>query len=180
MSSDTAYNAMLERLLDPGADPMAMPSTADLVEQMAGDDPQIALMAKLLARREAALTQAAREAEVIEQLPAPVAPPVVEVRSELISLLDQAYAELAVLRRRNDALAAALGTCYLCWGEDPGCPTCAGRGTPGWNNVDPHAYRRLVAPAVRTIQQPTEPQARKPARRTGRGPAAVKAERSKE
>jgi hypothetical protein len=180
MSSDTAYDAMLERLLDPGAEPAAMPSTAELVEQLAGSDPQLAMVAKLLARREAALTQAAQEAEVIDVVPAPARPPVpppaVDLRSELLPLLDQAYAELGVLRHRNDALAAALGACYLCWGEDPGCPTCDGRGTPGWVSLDPHAYRRLIAPAVRTLPRPAEPQTRKPARRTGRGPATGKAQ----
>jgi hypothetical protein len=180
MTSDP-YHALLERLVDPGDQPIAMPSTAELVEQLAGGDPQLALMAKLLARREAALAREVEEAEVIEvPPPAPVPPPAVELRSDLISLLDQAYAELGVLRHRNDALAAALGACYLCWGEDPGCPTCAGRGSPGWASLDPHAYRRLVAPAVRALQRSIEPQTRKPARRTGRGPAAVKAERSKE
>ena len=56
--------------------------------------------------------------------------------------------ELDQLRERNDALARALGACYLCWGGDPECAVCRGRGSPG--HVLPHAvlFRQLVVPAL--------------------------------
>ncbi|MCP2341529.1 hypothetical protein [Actinomadura rupiterrae] len=66
---------------------------------------------------------------------------------EANDLLVSFRAELDDLRRRNDALAAAAGSCYLCWGEDPGCPVCAGRGRPGWHPPERWAYRRYLAPA---------------------------------
>jgi len=55
--------------------------------------------------------------------------------------------ELRVLRRRNAQLAAALGACPHCWGEDPECTTCAGEGRPG--SAPPHRghFRHYVAAA---------------------------------
>jgi hypothetical protein len=44
-------------------------------------------------------------------------------------------------------LAAALGAC-VCWGRDPGCPVCAGRGGAGWTDPDLELYAEYVAPAV--------------------------------
>lgn len=44
-------------------------------------------------------------------------------------------------------LAAALGACD-CWGHDAGCPSCSGRGSPGWVAPDPQLYQEFVAPAA--------------------------------
>lgn len=68
---------------------------------------------------------------------------------ELKALVTSLYAELETLRGRNDAVAAALGACYLCFGEDPACPECGGRGHPGSLTPEPAAFRRYVVPAVR-------------------------------
>jgi hypothetical protein len=57
---------------------------------------------------------------------------------------------------RDLLLAAALGACD-CWGEDPGCPTCGGRGTPGWMPPDPELYADYVEPAVRRTTQDEPP-----------------------
>lgn len=48
-------------------------------------------------------------------------------------------------------LAGALGAC-ACWGRDPGCPSCAGDGGPGWERPDPALYAEFVAPAVRRMR----------------------------
>lgn len=62
-------------------------------------------------------------------------------------------AELRLLRRRNAHLAAALGACPQCWGEDPDCAVCAGEGQPG--SAPPHRqhFRHYVA-AVRGSATP--------------------------
>jgi hypothetical protein len=57
--------------------------------------------------------------------------------------------ELAELRERNDALAAALGACALCWGADPACDVCAGRGGSGRRPPQPAMFDYFVAPALR-------------------------------
>lgn len=58
-----------------------------------------------------------------------------------------------VLSDRNVLFAAAVGACE-CWGEDPACPDCAGRGSPGWSTPDARLYAEYVEPAV---QKSTEP-----------------------
>jgi hypothetical protein len=59
--------------------------------------------------------------------------------------------ELDELRDRNDTLAAALGACAQCWGEDPGCELCAGGGGPGGYPPDPQLFDRLVRPGLRRL-----------------------------
>ncbi|WP_156165665.1 hypothetical protein [Demequina rhizosphaerae] len=64
----------------------------------------------------------------------------------------QLAAELDVLRRRNDRLAASLGACPRCWGADLTCEECDGWGRPGSEVPDPGLYAAWVAPAVRRIR----------------------------
>lgn len=54
-----------------------------------------------------------------------------------------------ILRDRMVALAAALGACPRCMGENPSCPACGGDGIPGARRPDPEAFDRYVMPAVR-------------------------------
>jgi hypothetical protein len=64
--------------------------------------------------------------------------------TELQALRD----EVTDLREVNDAAAAALGACRVCWGGDEFCPVCAGQGHPGANLPDLRLYNELVRPAV--------------------------------
>jgi hypothetical protein len=65
--------------------------------------------------------------------------------------LEETSMELEELRSRNDVLAAALGACYLCWGEDPDCERCAGAGQPGSGVPDHRLFTELVAPALARV-----------------------------
>ena len=58
------------------------------------------------------------------------------------------------LRRRLTLLAAALGACDQCWGEDASCPACDGTGRPG--SSPPHAelFDRYVRPAALSLHLP--------------------------
>ena len=79
---------------------------------------------------------------------------------ELKETVERVYAELEALRARNDLLAAAVGACFLCFGADPSCPECAGRGHPGSRAPEPSAYREFVLPVVRrTRARGLEPRA---------------------
>jgi len=69
--------------------------------------------------------------------------------SRLRSRFDAMQDELDELRERQDRLAAALGACAECWGEDLECDVCGGTGTPGAFVPDPRLYRALVSPACR-------------------------------
>jgi hypothetical protein len=57
----------------------------------------------------------------------------------------------------NDALdeledlAKALGACIECWGEDKRCPTCRGRGVPGYQEPDRALFNQLVLPALQKV-----------------------------
>jgi len=80
-----------------------------------------------------------------------------ELIAELSGRLDAAEARLTKMTRiarqlheamrsasqRLSQLAAALGACGLCWGEDPGCLGCRGRGRPGMIRCDPDMRAEL-------------------------------------
>jgi hypothetical protein len=68
--------------------------------------------------------------------------------------MHQMYLEIEQLRARNDKLAAALGACHLCFGDDLSCPECTGRGRPGGAMPDRVLFAALVTPAVRRLSEP--------------------------
>jgi hypothetical protein len=49
----------------------------------------------------------------------------------------------------NDLLAAALGACRLCWGDDPECHECGGNGIPGGAVPRQPLFAKYVLPALR-------------------------------
>jgi hypothetical protein len=73
----------------------------------------------------------------------------------LRNTVDTLYAELEDLRARNDALAAAVGACHLCWGEDATCPECGGQGQPGHYAIDHRLFHQLIVPAVHRYKRET-------------------------
>lgn len=66
--------------------------------------------------------------------------------------IEELEAEVDELRHRNDALAAALGACHVCWGEHDGCATCSGRGQPGWFRPDVATSRQIIGPAIERLR----------------------------
>src|SRR5271156_3635946 len=65
---------------------------------------------------------------------------------------DLMCAEMKLLRERNDLLAAALGACCLCWGQDLSCRSCRGRGGPGFCIPDEELFEEYVVPAIHTFR----------------------------
>jgi hypothetical protein len=124
----------------------ALPDLESMMGEFVRDNPQLAWLPQLMAaqRRSAA-------AEVPSAQPSEL--------DELQQALAQADARAAKLQRINrrlaadlDAaqgllsdLAAAFGACGLCWGEDPGCPSCRGRGKPGRFAADAELAQRFGA-----------------------------------
>jgi hypothetical protein len=136
-------------------DPMAL-----LQAQLAGQaatDPKTALLLQFLQQRRSAAqaappVEAAAEAEDFRR----------EERArrertngarEIRETMRDLYAEVEALRARNDELAAAVGACFLCFGEDPMCEECGGLGAPGSRAPEPTAYRKFVLPALRRAQR---------------------------
>lgn len=51
--------------------------------------------------------------------------------------------------RLEEDLANALGACVFCWGEDPTCRGCRGKGKPGAFEPDHALFTQFVLPALR-------------------------------
>jgi hypothetical protein len=156
-TANPALNDMLSRLRSaPGADPQQ--SVSDLLSQVGDGNPIASLLASQLAqsqtssaKHESPVIEAEfREADAVatEQAAQASENAVRELRRQVESM----FAELKTLRERTDTLAAALGACCLCWGQDPECRFCHGRGTPGFVMPDESLLAQLVLPAIRILQ----------------------------
>jgi hypothetical protein len=122
------------------------------------DNPGVALLLGLLQRGSAAQAEVKpkeddEDAQRAAQHAALVRREAARRMRELREMVKDLYAELKVLRERNDTLAAAIGACYLCFGSDPFCEECGGRGLPGSRPSEPAAYRKYVLPAVLRVQK---------------------------
>src|SRR5512134_1312078 len=118
---------------------LGVPSVQDLLGNLASD-PKLAWMAQLMAAQrrmaeQSAPTADARQSELdalkaaLEQAEARAA--------RLQRIARRLAAELDATQALLSDLAAAFGACGLCWGEDPDCPSCRGRGRPGRFAPDP-------------------------------------------
>ena len=47
----------------------------------------------------------------------------------------------------NTVFSSAVGACE-CWGEDPNCRTCQGKGSPGFFEVNDQAFEQYVLPCM--------------------------------
>jgi len=57
------------------------------------------------------------------------------------------------LRRRFREIARIFGACGECWGYEPDCPECRGRGIPGFRiPADEETLSHWVRPLVNRIQ----------------------------
>lgn len=141
-------------LLQTLASGAALPDPKEWMARMAADNPTLGALAEYMARRreleQAEEADAAATAAQEEALAAKVRHALRAMRRKI----DTMDVELTALRARNDELAAALGACYLCWGEDPGCPVCGGKGRPGHFAPDRQLFDRHATPAARRLRRP--------------------------
>ena len=161
MSAD--LNSILMEALA-GGQGMSAATTQALLSQLGEDDPTVSLLARYLTQRQSAEHEdetSSDEEEKTELASCSAELESARVRSTETALavrrlrekVEEVYEELEVLRERNDLLAAALGACYLCWGEDSQCYVCAGEGRPGLGSPDRELFTRFVAPAVHSFQR---------------------------
>ena len=146
MSQD--ISSLLLQSLASGAGPG--PATEAILAQLGDEDPTMSAIVKYLAQPQPEQEQ--RQSG--EESPAPEMSRAIQV---LRRKVDQMFAELEELRGRNDTLAAALGACHLCWGEDLHCPVCRGKGYPGFSMPDKELFLELVTPAVRKLKGKEHP-----------------------
>jgi hypothetical protein len=149
--------ALLGSMAGGSFDPMSL--LMSQISSQTPNDPRMALLTQFLSQRHAPPEIEGEAKEVDPEAREIANQQRLEVRRqcarrirELRVLAKKMYAELELLRERNDTLAAALGACYICFGTDQVCPECAGRGLPGSANPDPDTYREYVQPAVRREQ----------------------------
>ena len=142
--------------------PGGCPNVEELLAQQAATNPMAAMLAKQFAAQKAA-REAIDQSRVIdmEATPTPAeeeeaAAAAMEARSrelnELREKMNMMLTELELLRQRNDTLAAAVGACCLCWGQNIDCRSCRGRGGPGFCIPDESLFEEFVLPAVRTLR----------------------------
>ena len=56
--------------------------------------------------------------------------------------------EMKALIKINKDVAAALGSCPRCWGENPACTICNGKGIPGWKASTQQYFDSYIAPVI--------------------------------
>lgn len=152
--------ARLQGMLAAGAD-----TQAELAGQLAAHpNPTVRMLAEMWSRRREA--GEAVEEEAPEEPPRPAVEPLdlddLGLRGPLSGpALRRRLAELELevdrLQEINETLAAALGACPVCWGDDPDCGVCQGRGGPGSLRPNRELFERLVTPALRRLRGPNQP-----------------------
>jgi hypothetical protein len=159
-------DTLLEALASP-AGTGALPKAQELLTQLGESDPTARLLAQFLGRRQTQELEnetPSKEAETSERSQSFSVPDKAQVRSDEMSRavhqlrrqIESMYRELAELRDRNDALAAAFGACYLCWGNDPDCEICNGHGRTGFAVPDKKLFAQFAAPAARRLKRKEE------------------------
>lgn len=143
--TDELYRVLLNQLTGGAAAAESAAGISELVNQMIGSDPRHQLIKQYLSQRQTPLQENYIQPQRIGKGEAQT---VQRLRKETQALTR----ELQNLQERNDSLAAALGACYLCWGEEPTCSHCRGRGRPGYVAPDKELFIEWVAPAVRTLK----------------------------
>lgn len=124
--------------------------TPELLQAMASDPNAMReMLNNALAERAAGDPRLAMMMQMLNQQQAAEPPPERGIRkTRLRARVQEMRDELRILRRRNEVLAAALGACELCWGDDPECEECRGHGRPGWEEPDRALYRELISPVA--------------------------------
>jgi hypothetical protein len=159
--------ALLQTIRSGATDPASL-----VLSQFGGltqDNPGMAMLLGLLERRRSGTEAEVQpkeddeEAELAAQRAESMRNEAARRVWELKETAKDLYKELKILRARNDALAAAVGACYVCFGSDPFCEECGGRGSPGSRLSEPAAYREYVLPAVLRVQKMQSTHARRPA-----------------
>lgn len=123
--------------------PQPFPDAA-LFEQLGIDDPRLIQLAQLMSRPTAPPSND-DEGEMIEMVRA-------ERVEELQDEIERLKGVNRILFEQCEFMAAAVGACPQCWGEDADCRECRGRGTPGAFLPHRASFAELVLPAVERVR----------------------------
>jgi hypothetical protein len=138
-----------------GADQAPDPQQAmdGMLADFARQNPSLAWLPQMLAMRRQAVVESSSPSglddseERIEALEAALAQS--EARTaRYAAACERLAARLEAARERLADAAASFGACGLCWGEEPRCRSCRGRGKPGWFAADTAQRDRYFAEAI--------------------------------
>jgi hypothetical protein len=157
-NNNPAIANILERMSP--SNPSSALDIQELLAQQASTNPMAAMLAKHLAEQKASASsspvidvEASEEAPLSKDQEAAIQNEQTSAElSELRQNVKDMCAELKLLRNRNDELAAAVGACCLCWGQNLECRSCRGRGGPGFCIPDETLFEEFVLPAVQTLR----------------------------
>jgi hypothetical protein len=174
-------NELLMQIISERAGRSGNPAIANLLARVRSSDPGVGVdIRELLAQQSSTNPMAAMIAKHLEDQRANASSrlnsPVIDVEpsEESSDSLDQAgeelredaavelaelrrqmegtCAEVRLLRDRNDAFAAAVGACCICWGQKLDCRSCRGRGGPGFCMPDESLFEEFVLPAIEVLR----------------------------
>ncbi len=123
-----------------------------LMEQLGQNDPAMAMMVQMMQHQQQAADEVREDpVAVSKELEVRLS----DTEHELSEVRAEAKKLLAAHRKAVERLAdlsAALGACGLCWGDDPDCAGCHGRGHVGMIRPDPEIRVRLLGPARQAMR----------------------------
>ncbi|WP_037499892.1 hypothetical protein [Sphingomonas jaspsi] len=111
-----------------------------------GGGPELDMLVKLMK------DNGANEEQMRQQIREEMAAQHREIVDELGDLSERLLEENRAHCRRLERLAAALGACPNCFGEDLLCDQCDGRGRPGSDLPDPAEFNQFVSPALDRVK----------------------------
>lgn len=120
----------------------------------ARQNPELAWFAQLVAMQRQAAASASSQAPELEAARAEIDALSEQLRQSEVRadkfqrLANRLGDELDAAQDRLADLAAVLGACGLCWGEDRECRSCRGRGKPGMFAPEPATRSRFFAEAA--------------------------------
>lgn len=124
---------------------------SQLFEQLGNNDPTMTMMLQMLQNQQTSADTEQDPIAMAKELEVRLS----ETEEELARVRTDAKRLLAAHRiavERLGELSAALGACGLCWGEDPDCLGCRGRGHIGMIRPDSEIRARLLGSARQSIQ----------------------------
>ena len=71
-----------------------------------------------------------------------------QINKKLFTIIEGLKQQLEFELLQNDDLALAIGACTECFGDNPDCPDCFGKGKPGSAVPDFILFNKYINPAI--------------------------------
>lgn len=128
-----------------------------LLSQLDTSDPTTALLVQFMANQSQGDSKSSDDDDEDDESPRQRLRKLSSAFRQLRNKHESLQAEVKEFQMRNDTLAAALGACYLCWGEYSNCDICQGNGSAGYFPIEMQAFSEMVLPAVRALKKQQQP-----------------------